>query len=95
MSIRDFDYLGDLGVDVVLESTGLFTQRDKAANHLKAGAKKVIICSGQNEDITVVMGVNEDKYNPKHDIISNLPVPPTALPPWPRCSMTILASSRA
>ena len=74
LSIRDFDYpWGDLGVDVVLESTGLFTQRDKAANHLKAGAKKVIISApAKNEDITVVMGVNEDKYNPKeHDIISN------------------------
>jgi glyceraldehyde 3-phosphate dehydrogenase len=64
---------GELGVDVVLESTGFFTQRDEAAKHLAAGAKKVIISApAKNEDITIVMGVNQDAYDPaKHDIISN------------------------
>ena len=63
----------DLGVDVVLESTGRFTDRDAAANHLEAGAKKVIISApGKKEDITVVYGVNHQKYDPKaHHIISN------------------------
>ena len=62
-----------LGVDVVIESTGLFTKRDDAAKHLSAGAKKVIITApAKGEDITVVMGVNHDKYAPdKHHIISN------------------------
>ncbi|RNC67858.1 MAG: type I glyceraldehyde-3-phosphate dehydrogenase [Desulfuromonadales bacterium] len=60
-------------IDVVLESTGLFTSRDKAELHLKAGAKKVIISApATNEDITIVMGVNSDLYDPKkHNIISN------------------------
>lgn len=64
---------GDLGVDVVVESTGLFTDANKAKAHLEAGAKKVIISApGKNEDITIVLGVNEDKYDPsKHHIISN------------------------
>ncbi len=62
-----------LGVDVVIESTGLFTKRDDAAKHLSAGAKKVIITApAKGEDLTVVMGVNHDKYAPdKHHIISN------------------------
>src|SRR6186713_400408 len=62
-----------LGVDIVLECTGLFTEAEKARGHLAAGAKKVIISApGKNEDITVVMGVNHDKYDPaKHNIISN------------------------
>ena len=63
----------ELGVDVVIESTGLFTQKEKASKHIKAGAKKVIITApGKDEDITIVMGVNEDDYdNEKHNIISN------------------------
>ncbi len=63
----------DLGVDIVLESTGIFTQRDKAALHLSAGAKKVIISApAKQEDITIVMGINHGDYDPaKHDIISN------------------------
>jgi len=63
----------DLGVDVVLESTGLFTDATKAAAHLKGGAKKVLISApARNEDITIVLGVNEDQYQPdKHNIISN------------------------
>jgi len=65
---------GDLGVDVVVESTGLFTGREEAAKHLEAGAKKVIISAPAKEpDITVVLGVNfESDYDPeKHNIISN------------------------
>ena len=62
-----------LGVDVVIESTGLFTEAEKAKGHLVAGAKKVIISApAKNEDITVVMGVNHEKYDPAtHHIISN------------------------
>ena len=64
---------GDLGVDVVIESTGHFTKRDDAALHLKSGARKVIISApAKDEDVTIVMGVNDDKYDPaSHDIISN------------------------
>jgi len=63
----------ELGVDIVLECTGLFTERSKAEGHLKAGAKKVLISApGKNEDITLCMGVNNTLYDPsKHDIISN------------------------
>jgi glyceraldehyde 3-phosphate dehydrogenase len=61
------------GVDVVVESTGFFTDAKKAAAHIEAGAKKVIISApARNEDITVVLGVNEKKYDPKnHHVISN------------------------
>ncbi|MTI80502.1 MAG: type I glyceraldehyde-3-phosphate dehydrogenase [Firmicutes bacterium] len=64
---------GDLGVDIVVESTGRFTKRDDAAKHLRAGAKKVVISApGKEPDLTVVMGVNDDQYDPaKHHIISN------------------------
>ena len=64
---------GDLGVDIVLESTGIFTDATKAKAHLDAGAKKVIISApAKNEDITIVLGVNEDRYDPAaHHIISN------------------------
>jgi glyceraldehyde 3-phosphate dehydrogenase len=64
---------GDLGVDVVIESTGRFTKRDDAALHLKGGAKKVIISApAKDEDVTIVMGVNHENYDPAaHDIISN------------------------
>ena len=64
---------GQLGVDIVIESTGFFTTREGAAKHLQAGAKKVIISApAKNEDITIVMGVNEDKYDAeKHHVISN------------------------
>jgi len=63
----------DYGVDVVIESTGLFTDAAKASAHFQGGAKKVIISApAKGEDITIVMGVNEDKYNPaQHRIISN------------------------
>jgi glyceraldehyde 3-phosphate dehydrogenase len=64
---------GDLGVDVVVESTGLFTDREGAAQHLAAGAKKVLISAPATDpDLTIVMGVNDDKYDKeKHDIVSN------------------------
>ncbi len=64
---------GDLGIDIVIESTGLFTDASKASAHLKGGAKKVIISApAKGEDITIVMGVNENMYNPaKDNIISN------------------------
>ena len=63
----------DLGAELVLESTGLFTDATKAAAHLQGGARKVIISApATNEDITIVMGVNEDKYDTrKHNIVSN------------------------
>jgi glyceraldehyde 3-phosphate dehydrogenase len=63
----------ELGVDLVIESTGIFTDATKARAHLDAGARKVIISApAKNEDVTVVLGVNEDRYDPaKHDIISN------------------------
>jgi glyceraldehyde 3-phosphate dehydrogenase len=63
----------DLGVDIVVESTGRFTDADKARAHLGAGARKVIISApAKKEDITIVLGVNEGAYDPaKHDIISN------------------------
>jgi len=63
----------DHGVDIVIESTGLFTDATKAAAHRKGGAKKVIISApAKNEDVTIVLGVNEDQYDPeKHHVISN------------------------
>ncbi len=64
---------GDLGVDIVIESTGIFTDRDNASKHLQAGAKKVIISApAKGEDITLCLGVNQDKYDPAaHNIVSN------------------------
>ena len=63
----------DLGVQIVIESTGFFTDADKAAAHLQAGAKKVIISApAKGEDLTIVLGVNDHVYDPqKHQIISN------------------------
>jgi glyceraldehyde 3-phosphate dehydrogenase (phosphorylating) len=75
LSIKDPGQLPwkDLGVDVVFESTGIFTDRDGAAKHVTAGAKKVVITApAKKPDITMVLGVNDDKYDPaKHQIISN------------------------
>ncbi|MEV0445433.1 type I glyceraldehyde-3-phosphate dehydrogenase [Streptomyces spectabilis] len=64
---------GQLGVDIVIESTGIFTKREDAAKHLAGGAKKVLISApAKNEDITIVMGVNQDKYDAaNHHVISN------------------------
>ncbi|WP_062232604.1 type I glyceraldehyde-3-phosphate dehydrogenase [Fictibacillus sp. FJAT-27399] len=75
---------GDLGVEVVVESTGRFTKRADAAKHLEAGAKKVIISApASDEDITVVMGVNEDKYDSgSHDVISNASCTTNCLAPF-------------
>ncbi len=75
---------GDLGVDVVLESTGFFTKRDDAAKHLSAGAKKVIISApATDEDITVVLGVNFDLYDKNsHDVISNASCTTNCLAPF-------------
>jgi len=74
----------DLGVDVVLESTGFFTARDDAAKHLEAGAKKVVISApAKGEDITVVLGVNFDQYDAsKHDVISNASCTTNCLAPF-------------
>jgi glyceraldehyde 3-phosphate dehydrogenase len=73
----------DLGVQIVIESTGLFTDADKAVAHFKGGAKKVLISApAKGEDITVVLGVNDDKYDPqKHNIISNASCTTNALAP--------------
>lgn len=75
LSVRDPDDLPwkDLGVEVIIESTGLFTKREAASKHLRAGARKVIISAPATDpDVTLVMGVNEDQYDPKqHQIISN------------------------
>ena len=75
---------GSLGVDVVLESTGLFTKKEKAVAHIKAGAKKVLISApATDEDITIVLGVNEDKYDPaKHHVISNASCTTNCLAPF-------------
>ncbi|AEH46479.1 MULTISPECIES: type I glyceraldehyde-3-phosphate dehydrogenase [Parageobacillus] len=74
----------ELGVDIVVESTGRFTKREDAAKHLEAGAKKVIISApAKNEDITIVMGVNQDKYDPaNHHIISNASCTTNCLAPF-------------
>jgi glyceraldehyde 3-phosphate dehydrogenase len=72
------------GVEVVVESTGRFTKREDAAKHLEAGAKKVIISApAKNEDITIVLGVNEDKYDPaNHHVISNASCTTNCLAPF-------------
>src|SRR3954462_8057710 len=76
----------DLGVDVVVESTGLFTKRDAAAKHLEAGAKKVIISAPATDpDVTLVPGVNDDAYDPEnHNIISNASCTTNCLAPVAR-----------
>ncbi|MEH6940935.1 type I glyceraldehyde-3-phosphate dehydrogenase [Bacillus sp. JJ722] len=75
---------GDLGVEVVVESTGRFTKRSDAAKHIEAGAKKVIISApASDEDITIVMGVNDDQYDAsKHDVISNASCTTNCLAPF-------------
>jgi glyceraldehyde 3-phosphate dehydrogenase len=75
---------GELGVEVVVESTGRFTKRADAAKHLEAGAKKVIISApASDEDITIVMGVNEDKYDAaSHNVISNASCTTNCLAPF-------------
>ncbi|SHG76165.1 glyceraldehyde-3-phosphate dehydrogenase (NAD+) [Thermosyntropha lipolytica DSM 11003] len=62
----------DLGVEIVVESTGVFRKRDKAAKHLEAGAKKVVITApGKDVDLTIVMGVNHTAYKPEYHVVSN------------------------
>ncbi|WP_141432633.1 type I glyceraldehyde-3-phosphate dehydrogenase [Bacillus sp. 03113] len=75
---------GEVGVEIVVESTGRFTDRADAAKHIEAGAKKVIISApASNEDITIVMGVNEDKYDAaSHDVISNASCTTNCLAPF-------------
>lgn len=75
---------GEMGVDIVIESTGIFTQKEKAMKHIQAGAKKVVISApAKNEDITIVMGVNEKDYDPeKHHIISNASCTTNCLAPF-------------
>ncbi|WP_100333250.1 type I glyceraldehyde-3-phosphate dehydrogenase [Bacillus alkalisoli] len=75
---------GAMGVDIVVESTGFFTKRADAAKHLEAGAKKVIISApATDEDITIVMGVNEDKYDAaNHDVVSNASCTTNCLAPF-------------
>src|SRR5690349_15602441 len=75
---------GELGVDVVIESTGFFTGREDAAKHLEAGAKKVIISApAKDPDVTVALGVNFDDYDPaSHDIISNASCTTNCLAPF-------------
>ena len=88
----------DLGVDVVIESTGFFTDRDDAAKHLEAGAKKVIISAPAKEpDVTVVLGVNFDDATTRQATTSSPtpPARPTAWRRWPRCCTRPSASSRA
>ena len=75
---------GDLGVEVVIESTGRFTKREDAAKHLEAGAKKVVISApANNEDLTIVMGVNEEQYDPaNHHVLSNASCTTNCLAPF-------------
>ena len=75
---------GELGVDVVVESTGFFTDADKARAHIDAGAKKVIISApAKNEDITIVLGVNDNEYNKdEHHVVSNASCTTNCLAPF-------------
>ncbi|ATO49063.1 MULTISPECIES: type I glyceraldehyde-3-phosphate dehydrogenase [Brevibacillus] len=75
---------GELGVEIVVESTGRFTKREDAAKHLEGGAKKVVISApASNEDITIVMGVNHDQYDPAaHTVISNASCTTNCLAPF-------------
>ena len=88
---------GDLGVDVVLESTGFFTNREGAQKHLDAGAKKVVISAPATDpDVTVVLGVNDGDYDPGRTTSSRTPrARRTAWRRSRRCSTTSARSSRA
>ena len=86
----------DLGVDIVFESTGLFTDRDSAAKHIAAGAKKVVITApAKKPDITMVLGVNDDKYDPAtHHIISNASCTTNCLAPAAKVVHDLLGIQR-
>ena len=89
---------GDLGADVVIESTGFFTDATKAKAHVDGGAKKVIISApAKNEDVTIVMGVNHERLRPRgaHDHLQRLVHDELPGARWPRSSTTSSASSRA
>ncbi|WP_077597263.1 type I glyceraldehyde-3-phosphate dehydrogenase [Oceanobacillus kimchii] len=75
---------GDLGVDIVIESTGRFTNKEDAEKHIQAGAKKVIISApAKGEDLTIVMGVNDDQYDPsEHNVVSNASCTTNCLAPF-------------
>jgi glyceraldehyde 3-phosphate dehydrogenase len=87
---------GDLGVDLVVESTGIFTNAEKARAHIDAGAKKVIISApAKNEDITIVLGVNDEKYDPAtHHIISNASCTTNCLAPAAKVVHDLLGIQR-
>ncbi|HEY7133002.1 MAG TPA: type I glyceraldehyde-3-phosphate dehydrogenase, partial [Candidatus Limnocylindrales bacterium] len=87
---------GDLGVDIVLESTGIFTDAEKAKAHIAAGAKKVVISApAKGEDITIVLGVNEDKYDPAaHHVISNASCTTNCLAPAAKVVHDLLTIER-
>jgi glyceraldehyde 3-phosphate dehydrogenase len=87
---------GDLGVDIVLESTGIFTSADKAKAHIDAGARKVIISApAKGEDITIVLGVNEERYDPAaHHIISNASCTTNCLAPAAKVVHDLLTIER-
>jgi glyceraldehyde 3-phosphate dehydrogenase len=87
---------GDLGVDIVVESTGIFTDATKARAHIDAGAKKVIISApAKNEDITIVLGVNDDRYDPDvHHIISNASCTTNCLAPAAKVVHDLLGIQR-
>jgi len=86
----------DLGVDIVLESTGLFTDATKARAHIDAGAKKVVISApAKNEDVTLVMGVNDDTYDPQnHHIVSNASCTTNCLAPMAKALNDALGIER-
>ena len=87
---------GDLGVDIVVESTGIFTTAEKARAHIDAGAKKVIISApAKGEDITIVLGVNDEKYDPAtHHIISNASCTTNCLAPAAKVVHDLLGIER-
>ena len=87
---------GDLGVDIVVESTGIFTDADKARAHIDAGARKVIISApAKGEDITIVLGVNEERYDPaNHHIISNASCTTNCLAPAAKVVHDLLTIER-
>ncbi len=88
---------GDLGIDIVVESSGKHTSRDAAAAHLEGGAKKVIVSApATGADATFIYKINHETYDPERHTSSPTPAaPPTASCRWPRCCRTTSASSRA